>query len=78
MEQDKPLAPMTWAQRLKREFAIDIETCPDCGGRLRVIACIEEPQLIAKILGHVRARDEAASSEVRAPPGRVEGALKRV
>jgi hypothetical protein len=78
VEQDKPLAPMTWAQRLKRVFAIDIETCPDCGGRLRVIACIEEPQLIAKISGHVRARDEATSIEVRAPPGRVEGVLKRV
>ena len=78
VEQDKPLAPMTWAQRLKRVFAIDIETCPDCGGRLRVIACIEEPQLIAKILGHVRARDEATNLEARAPPGRVEGALKLV
>jgi hypothetical protein len=78
VEQDKPLAPMTWAQRLKRVFAIDIETCPDCGGRLRVIACIEEPQLIARILGHVRARDEAISIEVRARPGRVEGMLKLV
>jgi hypothetical protein len=29
---------MTWAQRLKRVFAIDIETCPDYGGVLRVIA----------------------------------------
>jgi len=74
----KPTAPMSWMQRLKRVFAIDIETCPDCGGRLRVIACIEEPQLIAKILGHVRARDEATSIEVRAPPGSVEGVLKLV
>jgi hypothetical protein len=47
---------MTWAQRLKRVLAIDIETCPDCGGVLRVIACIEEPWLIRKILGHVRTR----------------------
>jgi hypothetical protein len=37
-------------QRLKRVFAIDIETCSDCGGTLRVIACIEDPPLIAKIL----------------------------
>jgi hypothetical protein len=28
-----------------------IEICPDCGGKLRVIACIEEPALIARILG---------------------------
>ena len=31
---------MTPMQRLKRVFAIDIETCPKCGGELRVIACI--------------------------------------
>ena len=40
VDADKPLAPMSWAQFLKRVFAIDIETCPDCGGTLRVIACI--------------------------------------
>jgi len=29
---------MTWAQRLKRMFRIDIETCEFCGGAVRVIA----------------------------------------
>ena len=33
---------LTWAQRLKRVFTIDIEVCRRCGGRLRVIASIEE------------------------------------
>jgi hypothetical protein len=28
-------ASMTWAQRLKRVFGIDIETCPACGGAVR-------------------------------------------
>ena len=64
----KPLAPMSWAQRLKRVFAIDMETCPDCGGKLRVIASVEEPALIAKILEHVRTRDELGNVEARAPP----------
>jgi hypothetical protein len=31
---------LTWAQRLKRIFAIDIEVCRRCGGKLRVIASI--------------------------------------
>ena len=39
---------MTWAQRLKRVFAIDIERCRRCGGRLKVIASIEEPALIER------------------------------
>jgi hypothetical protein len=44
---------LTWAQRLKRVFAIDLETCRQCGGRLRVIASIEQPALIERILGHL-------------------------
>lgn len=44
---------MSWMQRLKRIFAIDIETCPHCGGKLRVIACIEDPALIHHILIHI-------------------------
>ena len=33
-----------------------------------MIACVEEPALIAKILGHVQARDELVISKARAPP----------
>ena len=45
-----PTPPMSWMQRLKRVFHIDIEHCPVCGGTLRVIACIEAPDLIERIL----------------------------
>ena len=55
------------AQRLKRVFTIDIETCPHCGGTLRVIACIKEPLLIAKILGHVQQREALNDPLARAP-----------
>jgi len=58
---------MTWAQRLKRVFAIDIERCWRCGGRLEVIASIEEPEVVTRILAHLD-RDEAAAEP--APPGR--------
>jgi len=44
---------MSWAQCLKRVFAIDIETCRQCGGRLRVIASIEEPAVIERFLKHL-------------------------
>ena len=49
-------------------FAIDVETCPECGGKLRIIACIEDPQMMAKILGQVRSREEKKAIEARAPP----------
>ena len=47
-------ASMTWAQRLKRVFNIDVETCPSCGGPVKVIACIEEQDVIDKILAHLK------------------------
>ena len=45
---------MNWARRLKRVFGIEIEGCARCGGKLRIIASIEEPQVIAKILSHLQ------------------------
>mgnify|MGYP001820257793 FL=1 len=33
---------MTWAQRLKRVFNIDVSICPKCGGESKVIASIED------------------------------------
>jgi hypothetical protein len=68
--------PLSWAQRLKRVFAIDIQTCPQCGGTLRVIACIEDPPLIAKILGHVRRREALIGRTGRGPPARGEDTLR--
>jgi len=43
---------MTWAQRLKRVFNIDLENCRICGGTAKVIACIEDPVVIKKILAY--------------------------
>jgi len=44
---------MSWAQRLTRVFGIEIDTCQCCGGTLRIIASIEQPEVIAKILSHL-------------------------
>ena len=64
-------AAMTWGQRLKRVFKIDIETCRHCGGAVKVIACIEDPVVIKQILEHLerRARQPPAMTPLaRAPP----------
>ena len=67
-------AAMSWAQRLKRVFGIDIETCPACGGAVRIIACIGEPAVIDKILAHLQAKgadcEATRGPPVRAPPQR--------
>ena len=65
-------APMSWMQRLKRVFRI--EHCGMCGGTLRVIACIETPEVIERILTHLATRNTACSDSPRAPPLRASGA----
>jgi hypothetical protein len=40
-------------QRLKRVFNIDIETCEKCKGPVKIIACVDDPAGIEKILRHL-------------------------
>ena len=67
-----PSIAITWAQRLKRVFNIDIEVCSKCGGAVKVIACIEDPMVIDKILTHLDKRtplgEPVALPQPRAPP----------
>lgn len=70
-------AAMTWAQRLKRVFNIDVQTCARCGGPVKVIACIEDQAVIDKILAHLRDKERKAPPPPlllvppsRAPPSR--------
>lgn len=53
-------------------FDIDVETCGACGGVLKVIACIEDPVVIEKILKHLNEKQTFAGADLlpesRAPP----------
>lgn len=42
-----------WARLLARVFNIDVETCSKCAGRMKIIAAIEDPKVIRKILEHM-------------------------
>ena len=65
---------MAWAQRLKRVFNIDIETCGRCGGTVKVIACIEDQDIIDRVLAHPRDKERGSPTlphlvpPSRAPP----------
>jgi len=70
-------ASATWAKRLKRVFNIEIETCSECGADVRVIASIEEPVVIQKILAHLESIASSAATallpDCRASPSLLEG-----
>jgi len=64
---------MSWAMRLKRVFNIDVTVCRHCQGAMRIIACIEDRQVINKILAHINRKEEhlvsvMAGTGIRAPP----------
>jgi len=51
-----------WAKRLKRVFNIDITACDKCGADLRIIASIEDPAVIQKILAHLNDMANSAAT----------------
>ena len=82
MDSDEPQpaerhAAMTWAQRLKRVFNIDIETCRECGGTVKLIACNEDPQVIKKILDYLGGNTETTHTPTFQKAGRHRLACRR-
>ena len=63
---------MTWMQLLKRAFNIELETCERCAGHVKIIACIEDPAVIERILAHLKSKAPSAElalvPEGRGPP----------
>jgi hypothetical protein len=51
-----------WAKLLARGFALDITRCRKCGGRMRVLEVVSDPDAIARILHGARALACASSS----------------
>ena len=50
-EKEKPHARnYSWSQLMARIFAVDVLGCPRCGGRMRILAAIEDPSVARKIL----------------------------
>jgi hypothetical protein len=53
-EKEKPqVRHSTWAPLMSRIFAVDLLACPRCGGRMRILADIEDPSVARKILDYL-------------------------
>jgi putative transposase len=42
-----------WAELMRRTFGLDVLACPRCGGRLRLVALIEQAAVVQRILRHL-------------------------
>ena len=54
---------LPWAELMRRVFAVDVLKCPTCGGRMRILAAIHDPDVVRVIL-------ESMGLPSRAPPNR--------
>ncbi len=71
----KPSRPGTyqWAELMRRTFELDVLVCPRCGGRLRLVALIEQAAVVQQILRHLGLPTAVPETRpARAPPQRLE------
>jgi len=54
---------------MKRSFALDVETCTSCGGRMKIKALVTDRASIERFLRHLgEPTDAAPMSPARGPP----------
>jgi hypothetical protein len=68
-EQTPSPSRFSYARILSRVFADDVAQCQHCGGDLRLVACIDDPDTIEKILTHLGLPSDLPSvAPARSPP----------
>jgi hypothetical protein len=54
---------------MQRTFGVDVRACPRCGGRLRLVALIEQASVVQRIVRHLGLPTEVPEPRpARAPP----------
>jgi hypothetical protein len=54
---------------MRRAFGYDLLTCPRCGGKMELLACILDSASIRRTLGHLRLPEDPPSlAPARASP----------
>jgi hypothetical protein len=59
---------LLWAALLKRTFGLDLETCPHCGGKMRIVAAITDQASIKRYLDGVGLPSEIPEIKPARPP----------
>ncbi|MGH0034207.1 MAG: transposase [Myxococcota bacterium] len=68
-----PTRRTLWADLLQRVFEVDALSCPRCGGRMRVLAAITEPDVARRILACLNLPTRAPPLARSRPDGRTRG-----
>jgi hypothetical protein len=70
---------LLWAELMARSFGFDVLACGRCGGRYRLIALIDRPGIVERILAHLGLATELPTAlPARSPPLPFGGAARAV
>jgi hypothetical protein len=65
IEDDSPYVPSKgWSEMIRKVYELDPLLCPSCGRQMKIISFIEDPQVIDKIIRHLKLSFQAE----RPPP----------
>jgi hypothetical protein len=62
-----------WADLMRRAFEADVLACPRCGGRMILLATIEDPVVITRILTHLGLSLDSGEPDQARPPPDIDG-----
>ena len=58
-----------WAKLMARSFQVDVEKCPTCGGRMKLVTLVQETNNVERFLRHLgEPTDVAPRAPARDPP----------
>lgn len=57
-----------WARLIQQVYEVDPLECPNCGATMRIIALIEDADVIERILRHLSIRDPPADPVIPKGP----------
>ena len=59
-EEPKPITSKGWAEMIRKVYEVDPMICPRCGGRMKVVAFLTEPEVVDRIIRHLELTFAAA------------------
>jgi hypothetical protein len=55
VEEEWPKIPRRgWAEMIRKVYEVDPLVCPECGGRMKIIAFITDYAVVDRIINHLR------------------------
>jgi transposase len=53
-EELRPIPSKGWAEMIRKVYEVDPMVCPQCGGRMRVIAFLTDYSVVDRIINHLK------------------------